>query len=326
MNKETTETPLEYIGDIRPYILNDTNKLINKDIIENILKKYGFKYKLKNLKLFQEALTHVSYTNIYFNEAGDIDNNLIKECKTLINSIDKGMKPINIEILKDVVELQKSCYEQLEFLGDSIIHFALTDYLCERFKGCDEGFLTRLRSKIENGQTLSDISKAMGLHEYVLLAKYMEFSKDRSQNYHVLEDIFEAFIGALYYDSNKDKELCVSLIIKLVETNIDITELLSVETNYKDTLLQYYHKKKWVDPKYDLVETLTKNNNKYFKMCVRGPDGRPIGYGEGASKKAGEQEAAKQALIYFGEINENSDDEEDEIIMLESDEEIVMIE
>ena len=59
----------------------------------------------------------------------------------------------------------------------------------------------------------------------------------------------------LYVDSNNDYNLCKRLVVKIIETHLDLAQLIYTETNHKDTLLQYYHKMKWsVDPEYKLLE------------------------------------------------------------------------
>ena len=227
--------------------------------------------------------------------------------------------------------MQKKSYERLEFLGDSIIHCILAEYLFTRYTDEQEGFMTRLRTKIENGETLSKLASILGLHEYAIIARSIEQIGGRDKNINIFEDCFEAFIGALYLES--DFEICKKFLISLIQKEVDISQLLYKESNFKDLLLQYYHKMKWEDPEYGLEATIgpDENGKKIFKMYVKGYTREnnsdindindtnnneivwtKIGRGSGSTKKKGEQEAAKQSLLYYEVINENSDDECDE--------------
>ncbi len=298
--------------DLYLYVLNEHNKLITKQHIEKILKKYGVSHKVKNLNRYQQAMTHSSYIE------RDLKNDrIIKIIK------EKNIQPIDNP--KNAIPLQKESYERLEFLGDSIIHCILADYLFNRYEEEQEGFMTRLRTKIENGETLSELANLLGFHEYAIIARNIEQGGGREKNINIFEDCFEAFIGALYLES--DFDTCKKFLITLIQKEVDISQLLYKETNFKDLLLQYYHKMKWEDPEYGLEETIgpDENGKKIFKMYVMGytkdEDNdiiwTKIGRGSGSSKKKGEQDSAKQALLYYDAINENSDDESDEYEAIE---------
>ena len=304
--------------DLYLYVLNENNKYITKEYIEKVLKKYGINHKVKNLERFQQSVTHSSYIE------RDLKNDrIVKIIK------DKNIQPIDDP--KKAIPLQKKSYERLEFLGDSIIHCILAEYLFTRYTDEQEGFMTRLRTKIENGETLSKLASILGLHEYAIIARNIEQIGGRDKNINIFEDCFEAFIGALYLES--DFEICKKFLISLIQKEVDISQLLYKESNFKDLLLQYYHKMKWEDPEYGLEATIgpDENGKKIFKMYVKGYTREnnsdindtndsnnneivwtKIGRGSGSTKKKGEQEAAKQSLLYYEVINENSDDECDE--------------
>ncbi len=293
--------------DLYLYVLNEKNKLISKQHIEKILKQYGIVHKVKNLDRFRQAMTHSSYVE------RDLKNDrIVKIIK------EKNLQPIDDP--KTAIPLQKESYERLEFLGDSIIHCILAEYLFNRYEDEQEGFMTRLRTKIENGETLSELANLLGFHEYAIIARNIEQGGGREKNINIFEDCYEAFIGALYLET--DFDTCKKFIVSMIQKEVDISQLLYKETNFKDLLLQYYHKMKWEDPEYGLEETIgpDENGKKIFKMYVKGytkdDDDEiiwtKIGRGSGSSKKKGEQEAARQALLYYDVINENSDDEDDE--------------
>lgn len=294
--------------ELKLYILNEANIPITKKYIENTLKSYDISHKVKNLFQFQTAMVHTSYLN------RDLRNDrIVKLVK------EKDLERIPEKDIAKAMPLFDISYERLEFLGDSVIHLALADYLHDRYSDEQEGFMTRLRTKIESGDTLAYLSKVLGLDKYVIIARNIEQIGGRDSNAHILEDCFEAFIGSLYLESSFD--ICKKLIIRLIEKNVDFSDLIHVETNYKDTLLQCYHKWKWPDPEYGSTGFYEKDNKKFFSMYVKGFNNSSqgekewiiMGEGCGTSKKKGEQEAAKDALIRFGVLG-NKVDTDDEIL------------
>lgn len=291
------------------YVLNEQNKLITREFIQNTLKRYGIRYKISDINNFQMAMTHETYIEgTYITNAGKKDSRENKLVKTIM---DKELDPISEKNIKNVVPLQKHSYERLEFLGDSIFHAIVAEYLYARYPDKDEGFLTKLRTKIENGQTLSRLSKDMQFNQYVLISRNVEQVGGRDKNNNIFEDIFEAFLGALYIDSGYDFNLCKKYVVKIVEEHIDTADMIHTETNHKDTLLQYFHKMKWPDPIYNLVELKETNNKKIYNMCVRGPNREIVGTGSGNTKKKAEQLSAYNALCFYDIIK--NDESEDEI-------------
>lgn len=285
--------------DIELYILNPKNKLLNKDIILSIFKKYKLDITdIDDITSYQRAVTHKSY--LIRDQDYDKKNTVNMEGK------ERGYEPLDINDIKDVVPLQDCCYERLEFIGDSTIHHVIALYLYKRFMHEYEGFMTRLRTKLENSDALADLCKAIGLHEYVLISRAMELHNARETNQSILEDAFEAFIGSMHLMYGFD--ICNKFIISVIEKEIDISEILNNETNHKDTLLQYHHKNKLRDPVYTLIEKTGPDHKKNFRMCVKNGDGKMLGIGDGNSKKRGEQAAAMKALITYGVIKNNDEE------------------
>lgn len=281
------------------YIYNEVNKPVPVEFINNIFKRFNIEHKVNNLTIFQEALTHPTYQEKY----------VVKEAQKIIKILCGKDKNYEKCIKKHVMKLLPRSYERLEYLGDSVIHLIIADYLYERFYEEDEGFMTRLRIKIENGHMLSIFSRIIGLNEYVVIARYIEQDNSREIGTHLLEDILESFIGALFVDSNNNFDLCKQLMIQLIENEIDFAWLLNNENNYKDILLRHFHKIRQQPPEYSMLEQLG-DDKKIFKMCVKTHDGNIIGIGSGTTKKNGEQMAAKQALLRYNLINNEEDEDE----------------
>lgn len=186
-------------------------------------------------------------------------------------------------------------YERLEYLGDAVFHAIITEYIYKRYYEEQEGFLTKLRIKIERGDSMVELSKILKLDSYVQL-------ENVEVNDHILEDIFEGFVGAFYL--NFGITHTKTFIVKIIELYKDFAELIYYDDNYKDLLLRYFHQIKWGHPKY--IEE-NKYENKFVSI-VKNPKGKILGKGIGKSKKKAEQNASKNALIALKIITDNEID------------------
>jgi len=325
---EFMEQTIKEIGkdNLINYILNEKNRVITKDYIKTTLTNYGIDYQINDIKLFMIAMTHPSYINKIWTESKNFK--MIFMGINLING--DRLIPIIEKNKEMAVPLGNISYERLEFLGDSILRQIISDYLFIRYKEMQEGSLTKLRSQIENGSSLAEMTRKIGLNKYVLISRNYEVIKARDKNDKIQCDIFEAFIAALYLDScgiayndiginlnliqcqrSKGFQICYDFVTALIEDEIDLVQLLETDTNYKDKILQHFHELGWGDPKYGTMEVIIDNNKmgkKYFKMYVRDIDGNIIGCGVGSSKQKGEKLAAKKALQYLKVIPNDNDD------------------
>jgi dsRNA-specific ribonuclease len=282
------------------HVLNEKNKYIDSSFIKNVLEEYGLKHKVKNLDNFQLAMIHKSYLkSIQINE---------KNIKLM-----KDVPPIDTKLKKNTIPLQENSYESLEFLGDAVIHLILAHYLYTRFQNKDPGFLTVLRTKIEKGETLNILSRKISLHEYAIFARNIELAGGRINNVNIMEDIFEAFMGALSLETSFEN--CKLFLINLIDTTIDFADMINTEDNYKEMLMQYYHKLGFkTTPSYNLLETIDEKPKKKFTMGAYDPDKKLIGTGTALSKVAAAQIAAKNALIKFNVVNNNCEESSDDEI------------
>lgn len=295
------------------YTLNPENRYITKEFIETTLSNYKVDHKVKNLATFQQAMTHISYL---IRDKKFFNNNKTRQYQLISTDIEPIKDP------KSAIPLQEESYERLEFLGDAVIHLVLAEYFYKRYEVQDEGFLTRLRTKIEQGETLSELAKAIGLQDYVLLSKHIEMNNGREKHSNILEDAFEAFIGALFYEAGFNA--CNIFLTDLIESEIDLPYLLNKETNFKDKLMRIFHKEKWEDPQYGTFDISGPDTKKTFTMFVKRQKnphdkGEIIGLGMGASKKKGEQQAAKQALVELGYYKEDNDSDAESFEEYDSD-------
>jgi ribonuclease-3 len=286
-------------GDFKNHIINENNIPITKEFIESIFKKYNFKHKVQNLELFQLAMVHISY----------LDRTTLTE-KTA--KLLKEVIPISDDMKDLAMPLKKKCYGVLEFRGDAVIHDIIAEYLMNRYPDEDEGFLTKLRTKLERDETLSYLSKKIGLDKYVVIARNIEQSGGRLNNVHLTEDAFESFFGALKNETTYEK--CAELLISIIQEEIDIAELINNDDNYKDRLMRAFHKEKWNEPKYIEDKSLQTNIKdgcqeiRSYTTYVQNPDGKIIGVGVGNTKIKSEQNAAYNSLIALNMINDNDSD------------------
>jgi dsRNA-specific ribonuclease len=279
------------------YILNENNKFITKEFIETTLKKYEINHKVKNIDNFKLAYIHISYLQ---------DQQLTDKFIKLL----KEIKPIDNKYISKTIPLQKKSYEVLEYLGDAVIHAVIAEYLFRRYPDKDQGFLTKLRTKIEKGETLNKFSRKLGFHEYAIISRNIEISGGRNNNVNIMEDIFEAFIGALKLETNF--ETCQKFIVNLIDNEVDFAELINNDDNYKEILMQYYHKNGYkTTPTYKLIQTI-EDKPKKFIMAAYSPENKELGRGTSTSKINAAQIAAKEALIKLGQIKEKCDDTDNE--------------
>jgi ribonuclease-3 len=136
----------------------------------------------------------------------------------------------------------------------------------------------------------------------MIISKQIEM-KDGRNSKKLLEDCFEAFIGALYLDCGY--EPCRQFIWILLETEIDYADLLYKDKNYKGQLNNCYTQNNWPTPEYVLINTEIINGSKMFVMGVNDANGNIFAQGKAKSKKSAQKIASMFALKKLGIINEN---------------------
>lgn len=220
-----------------------------------------FKIKIDDKSLFVKALTHPSFTK------------------------EKEM---------DFTD----CYERLEFLGDAVLKLSVSDILFKKYPDYAEGDMSKIRSIVVSDNTLSNISKKIGLSKLVITGAHE--SKQGIKN---LESVsacaFEAVLGAYYLDG------------KFVQLKSFLTELFAPYIEEIDNNFEKYNAKALLQ---EYTQGLTKETPVYKLISQSGPDhkklftvevsykGEIIAEGEGKSKKDAEQKAAYQACKKLGAI------------------------
>jgi ribonuclease-3 len=172
-------------------------------------------------------------------------------------------------------------YETLEFVGDSVISFIVTKYLFDTYQGQQEGFLTKARTRIVRGKTLAAIAKNLGLEQFIEMDE-KGLRNNWNSNPKILEDVYEALVGAVYLD--------VGLVYarEFVLRTLDIENMSLEDDNYKDQLMRWCQSSKKQLPVY----TYTQYPNGTFSASVQ-IDGVVLATGYGKTKKDAEQNAAQ---------------------------------
>ena len=183
--------------------------------------------------------------------------------------------------------------ERLEFLGDSIINYVITDHLFTYNSHLSEGDLSKRKSILVSTDALASCSRELGLGEFLQLGPSEKKSKGNERT-SILADLFEAIIGAIYLDS--DISQCNELIKRVLIPRSN--ELLKSEKlqNYKSELLEALQGLALGQPEYRLRETRGLEHEKVFVIEVLIGD-LVLGSGEGTSKKLAQQMASKEALL-----------------------------
>jgi len=208
----------------------------------------------------------------------------------------------NVNCPTDCLPLQEENNERLEFLGDAILHLVVARYLFERYPHVNEGFLTTTRTKLVNGEMLASLSKQLGLQEFVLMSNQIEANNGRD-NKNILEDTFEAFIGAIFLDFEEKEgngfKYASDWIIHIIETIVDFTDLMTKNTSYKDRLVKFCQHNFQFIPKFTEIDVNETNGKRVHTVYVKNNMGALIGIGKGVNKKAAELRASEEALKYY---------------------------
>jgi len=198
-------------------------------------------YRFKNKSLLVEALTHSSFAN----------------------------------------ENSSKSYERLEFLGDSLLEYIVSDYIYVNFPELPEGKLTKLRATLVQEKTLANILTKLGISKFILLGKSL-----KTYNSSIACDVFESLIASIYLDSTMDnaREFVLKFLIKDKENIVRICEnTIDFKTKLQE-LLQGQGKS---------IEYIKEKLEDGFKISLK-IDGKVALVKESTSVKLGELELAKE--------------------------------
>ncbi len=182
--------------------------------------------------------------------------------------------------------------ERLEFFGDAVLRFVISEYLLERFPDYDEGKLTELRSVLVSDRVLAEIAQEMGLSKYILLGQKVQMRPS------IMAQSLEALIGAIYQDLGLFS--VQTLLVRIFGDKTTACDRDEVKENFKQQLQEYTQGKGLGTPQYMVLNSEGPSHDLVFTVQVE-VDGQILAQGVGKSKKAAEQEAAKAAYQILGQ-------------------------
>ena len=235
-------------------ILKNSRSIEDGIFFEKITKILGFTP--KEIKYYQKAFTHRS-----------------------VNKLDEKGNPFN--------------YERLEFLGDAMLGSVIAAHLYNEVPSGDEGYLTKMRSKIVSREHLNELGRDFNLVEFV---DSKVSSNQFGENIH--GNLFEAFIGAIYLD--RGFEYCEKFIrTKIIKQYVDIAKLEGKVISYKSLIIEWCQKEKKTFA-LEFVEDNGLEGQKYFgvKLLI---DQKIIAKARATSKKKAEEKASQRAYFALQE-------------------------
>lgn len=185
------------------------------------------------------------------------------------------------------------CNERLEFLGDAVLGMVVAEQLYKLYPLRDEGFLTEMRAKIVNRNSLGNISRKMGLPE---LMEYDQKSLGplNSAARSMGGDALEALIGAIYLDHGFAKARKF-VLLNLLSQNFSMKDLEVLEFNHKSKLMEIAQKQKWESLDFVTTEESNEGRNRIYRVEIRAGE-KILGVATDPRKKIAEQKASEVAL------------------------------
>lgn len=237
-----------------------------------------------------------------FNSRPDKGRDFFLEVKKLI-----GFTPLDLSIYKMAfthrsLNLKNSTgvavnYERLEFLGDAMLDAVISKYLYDKVPQGDEGYLTKMRSKIVSREHLNELGKELDL---IKLLKSRIPKANFGNNVH--GNLFEAIVGAIFLDRGYND--CKSFIDQnVIIPHVDIETLESKVISYKSLFIEWCQKEKKIF-NYDVYEDTGNEDIRHFSVKLY-IDDKVIAKARATSKKKAEEKVSKRAFFVFqNQIND----------------------
>ncbi|MFT5166461.1 MAG: ribonuclease-3 [Saprospiraceae bacterium] len=238
--------------------------------------------------------------NYYFSP----DKDLARRLRSLLGFIPANINLFKLAFYHKSTSTEKlyavQSNERLEYLGDAVLGTIVAEYLFKKYPNSDEGFLTKMRSKIVKRKSLNRIADKMGLD--MLLNEYNNTRLSRS----MLGNALEALVGAVYLERgyHGTKRYVIN---KILRSYLDVHELETFDDNYKSQLLEWCQKNGQTVA-YKMLAKYKFEKRDRFKVAVL-IDGKKIATADDFNKKSAEQTASEKAMHLLGIIVEEEEDE-----------------
>lgn len=190
--------------------------------------------------------------------------------------------------------------ERLEFLGDAVLDFVISDEIYRAFPDAPEGDLSRLRASLVKKSSLASLATRIGVGDYLTLGGGERKSGGHRRN-SILADTLEAIFGAVYLDSDY---AAAAAVIKRVfgERLLEYPSINDLQD--PKTRLQEWLQARGMDlPEYRLLQVTGKSHNQQFEIRCSIQKGSQMTVGTGTSRRKAEQDSARQMLVELGEDN-----------------------
>lgn len=187
----------------------------------------------------------------------------------------------------------KKNYERLEFLGDSILGFVIAEQLYMQFPDMAEGKLSQIRSKLVKGATLAQLALSLKIDEYIILGASEQGGGQKRHK--ILEDVFEAIIGAIYLDSdfNAVKKVILNWYKQaLADINLDNVKIKDNKSKLQEILLQ----NSLSLPEYSIETIQGKDHEQVFTVKASSVELNINVKSQGTSRRKAEQQAAGKMI------------------------------
>lgn len=178
--------------------------------------------------------------------------------------------------------------ERLEYLGDAVLGMVVAEFLFTKYPYKDEGFLTEIRSRIVNRETLNQIARKLGLDR---LIEYDGNRRGMSPRSSMYGDALEAFVGAIYLD--KDFRFTRKFILKKLLAHYDLEDIIQNNINFKSIIIEWAQRE-GKEIRFEILEEKGNRHHREFISQLLVED-VPFATGNGFTKKKAEQAAAEKA-------------------------------
>lgn len=226
-----------------------------------------------------------------FNSHSKADGNFFMAMRHIL-----GFKPKDLSIYKKAfihrsLHLKDAAghplnYERLEFLGDAMLGAIISKYIFQEVPAADEGYLTKMRSKIVSREHLNELGKELNLLSFVDSKVHKDHFGDNIHG-----NVFEALVGAIYLD--KGYSYCERFIYKkIIEPHVDIEKLEGKVISYKSLLIEWCQKEKKTF-NFQVYEDSGNDPVTHFSVKLS-VNKQPVSKGRATSKKKAEEQAAKR--------------------------------
>jgi len=196
---------------------------------------------------------------------------------------------LELALTHSSIKSNPSNYERLEFFGDSIIDFVVSEWLFKKGEKLDQGELTTIKSTFISRKNLSLLGGKMNLIDYATIHKSVDLAFDPVVD-RINSDLYESIVAAIYLDS--DYNTVKDFIYK---TLLDFNSVR--QENYKGKLNEFCHAQNIVEPHYSLISDSGPDHNKRYKVKILVKE--KIFFGYGTKIKEAEIDAAKKTLVYL---------------------------